>query len=290
MQGYKPFLLALTHSNAHLKGYYAPPGGGALGTGGNAGSAANAEATAATLAPTMPLSLSSTDPSLALENYLNNDNASTCLVPSASPSPTPTPIAPQTGGGGDALIQSLVKLERERKLLQLIDEQNKNIIRANLLAGVGGGKVGGGVGGVKGGEVYDDTYIGDIYLDHNILTTGAFQDLSRIYSHDMAPSCPSPPDYPVSSPSMPIPGLKYNLNRLNQVHFFSPLKSSTDEAGGHAQPVVAKAGPTAPDDVLARPLLVIIRHGKTEHNQLGLFTGWEDAMLATAVSSDISLH
>eukprot|EP01038_Epipyxis_sp_PR26KG_P006832 gene6832-9354_t len=34
------------------------------------------------------------------------------------------------------------------------------------------------------------------------------------------------------------------------------------------------------DDILNRPLLVIIRHGKTEHNQLGLFTGWEDASLA----------
>ena len=28
------------------------------------------------------------------------------------------------------------------------------------------------------------------------------------------------------------------------------------------------------------PLLVIIRHGKTEHNKLGLFTGWEDVSLA----------
>jgi hypothetical protein len=28
------------------------------------------------------------------------------------------------------------------------------------------------------------------------------------------------------------------------------------------------------------PYLVIIRHGKTEHNKLGLFTGWEDAPLA----------
>lgn len=27
------------------------------------------------------------------------------------------------------------------------------------------------------------------------------------------------------------------------------------------------------DDVLKRPLIVIIRHGKTEHNKLGLFTG-----------------
>ena len=28
------------------------------------------------------------------------------------------------------------------------------------------------------------------------------------------------------------------------------------------------------------PVIVIIRHGKTEHNKLGLFTGWEDAPLA----------
>ena len=27
--------------------------------------------------------------------------------------------------------------------------------------------------------------------------------------------------------------------------------------------------------------MVIIRHGKTTHNKLGLFTGWEDAKLAT---------
>lgn len=51
----------------------------------------------------------------------------------------------------------------------------------------------------------------------------------------------------------------------------------------------SKAASNASDDnyvaetarsVLQRPLLVIIRHGKTEHNQLGLFTGWEDALLA----------
>lgn len=32
--------------------------------------------------------------------------------------------------------------------------------------------------------------------------------------------------------------------------------------------------------ILDKPLIVIIRHGKTEHNKLGLFTGWEDANLA----------
>eukprot|EP01041_Mallomonas_annulata_P032458 gene32458-54940_t len=34
------------------------------------------------------------------------------------------------------------------------------------------------------------------------------------------------------------------------------------------------------EDGLKRPVVVIIRHGKTEYNKLGLFTGWEDAPLA----------
>jgi hypothetical protein len=37
------------------------------------------------------------------------------------------------------------------------------------------------------------------------------------------------------------------------------------------------------DEIFSEPLLVIIRHGKTVHNQLGLFTGWEDAPLAAQV-------
>ena len=28
------------------------------------------------------------------------------------------------------------------------------------------------------------------------------------------------------------------------------------------------------------PIIVIIRHGRTEHNKLGLFTGWQDCHLA----------
>ena len=35
-----------------------------------------------------------------------------------------------------------------------------------------------------------------------------------------------------------------------------------------------------PGEPAPPPLLVIIRHGKTTHNKLGLFTGWEDAPLA----------
>jgi len=37
---------------------------------------------------------------------------------------------------------------------------------------------------------------------------------------------------------------------------------------------------SAPAIAQRTPMVVIIRHGKTEHNKLGLFTGWEDASLA----------
>ena len=33
------------------------------------------------------------------------------------------------------------------------------------------------------------------------------------------------------------------------------------------------------------PVVVFIRHGRTPHNNLGLFTGWEDPPLAPDVSS-----
>ena len=38
------------------------------------------------------------------------------------------------------------------------------------------------------------------------------------------------------------------------------------------------------------PIIVIIRHGKTEHNKLGLFTGWEDAPLAAEGTYDTSTY
>ena len=53
---------------------------------------------------------------------------------------------------------------------------------------------------------------------------------------------------------------------------------------------VNRPDPTMLDDgtakSISRPLLVIIRHGKTEHNKLGLFTGWEDAPLAAEGRSE----
>jgi Histidine phosphatase superfamily (branch 1) len=54
--------------------------------------------------------------------------------------------------------------------------------------------------------------------------------------------------------------------------------------------IPAPANPYIRDDGTARslqsPVIVIIRHGKTEHNKLGLFTGWEDAPLAAEGAED----
>ena len=70
------------------------------------------------------------------------------------------------------------------------------------------------------------------------------------------------------------------------------LEDSDDESAEHASAnfysspcvtsmpssTVLKNGNPIP--VRRDSVIVIIRHGKTEHNKLGLFTGWEDAPLA----------
>jgi Histidine phosphatase superfamily (branch 1) len=45
-------------------------------------------------------------------------------------------------------------------------------------------------------------------------------------------------------------------------------------------PAAETSDPESSISSIKGPLIVIIRHGKTEHNKLGLFTGWEDAPLA----------
>lgn len=45
-------------------------------------------------------------------------------------------------------------------------------------------------------------------------------------------------------------------------------------------PSTSEGPTTTRTEVRQEPVIVIIRHGKTEHNKLGLFTGWEDAPLA----------
>lgn len=87
--------------------------------------------------------------------------------------------------------------------------------------------------------------------------------------------------------------VEVDIARLNQIKYFTNTCSDTianlaiDDATPAeynnntclAKPLSTRTNAIL-NPILSRPLLVIIRHGKTEHNKLGLFTGWEDAALS----------
>ena len=60
------------------------------------------------------------------------------------------------------------------------------------------------------------------------------------------------------------------------------LEDQVEKIALDAPSLPAPSSIVVPKGICAkRPVLVIIRHGKTEHNKLGLFTGWEDPTLAS---------
>ena len=63
-----------------------------------------------------------------------------------------------------------------------------------------------------------------------------------------------------------------NPNPTDYRHYMTVIKSF--------DPAAETSDPESSISSIKGPLIVIIRHGKTEHNKLGLFTGWEDAPLA----------
>ena len=71
------------------------------------------------------------------------------------------------------------------------------------------------------------------------------------------------------------------------IPFSSSRGSKGTQTYQHLMTVIKSYTPPLQNEVVGSgiesikgPLIVIIRHGKTEHNKLGLFTGWEDAPLA----------
>jgi hypothetical protein len=83
---------------------------------------------------------------------------------------------------------------------------------------------------------------------------------------------------PAAAPSAAAPGA--SSAKVQVIDPSNPLASATivptdDVTVTHDEKTKPPAQLNPEDDVLQRPLLVIIRHGKTEHNKLGLFTGWE---------------
>lgn len=248
ISGYKPMEM----SSPHLKGYFGSP----------------------------TLNMDVADPMNSVDNFLNNNSGDVCAI--VTEPAAPSSISFTGGSTNDSLIKSLAKLENERRLLALVDDKSKDVISSNKSQYDG----------------YDDSYCGDIYLDHNVLTSASFHDLSKIYNEHVNNF--EDDSTHIHKYFKTQKGDVFDTDFLNQVHFFANSNSSGSGSSSREQLIgdgsssqhgnytskiasnsrAAKNSVNA-DDVLSRPLLVIIRHGKTEHNQLGLFTGWEDAMLAT---------
>jgi len=145
----------------------------------------------------------------------------------------------------NSLIKSLSKLESERRLFDLIDPTNHLNIP----------------------EQTDFNLTDNLNLHpltplntHNNTIGSVNTDTNNTSSSDS-----SSDDSAAANKWMTVEKLSPTTLQQHPPTFHSPIYSR----------------PINPDDnVLERPLLIIIRHGKTEHNKLGLFTGWEDANLA----------
>ena len=97
------------------------------------------------------------------------------------------------------------------------------------------------------------------------------------------------PGYTIPEPGKrppPMDPMLRSLAILNLEHKLVDLAASKrlgnnieETVVGNTLPLSSPAGPEFRDSI-TKPIVVIIRHGKTEYNKLGLFTGWEDAPLA----------
>ena len=153
-------------------------------------------------------------------------------------------------GGTDAnLVRKLTLLDQERKLFDLVDHSAIATVKENVDE----------VGVVNP----------DIYIDPRV-----------ILAPKMLESMPS------NTCSTPTGIVEVDIQRLNQTNYFANTCSDTiaNLAIDDAAPAeytnktslvkpICKRNNAILNPILSKPLLVIIRHGKTEHNKLGLFTG-----------------
>jgi hypothetical protein len=193
--------------------------------------------------------------------------------------------------GSDAhLIRKLILLEQERKLFSLVHDQGK--VKAK-------GAVPHASAVVNADSEYSTS--ADIFIDPIVL---------KILPPEYEQHHKFPPVESCEVGSITPEGMHVvDVARLNQTWYYEHPTASAPTADGtlssdqpNALPQAvpgtplssAEASPTAvipasaqvsaavaaSRRLLQKPVLVIIRHGKTEHNKLGLFTGWEDAALS----------
>jgi hypothetical protein len=197
-------------------------------------------------------------------------------------------------GGTDAhLIRKLILLEQERKLFSLVNDQGKV---------KGKGAVPHASAVVDPDSDYSTS--ADIFIDPIVL---------KILPPEYEQHHKFPPVQSCEVGSITPEGMHVvDVARLNQTWYYEHPTAASDAPGVDAISPPSPPSSTTPADtitpirveatcdasvvaasepipaaiakssrrLLEKPVLVIIRHGKTEHNKLGLFTGWEDAALS----------
>lgn len=184
------------------------------------------------------------------------------------------------------LLQSLTKLEHERQLLFLATQVPPDSIKLNM-----------NIQQNKSSVIHTETILNCVKKDKidQVISINQFKDSRKnSTSVDIKTISDSNIDNNNNNNTNLNNGVEINTNSSAKLNVFStninasihtlnepvtivessiqdPLKTLLTDNKKVADP---KSGRSARvDDVLKRPLIIIIRHGKTEHNKLGLFTG-----------------
>lgn len=200
------------------------------------------------------------------------------------------------------MVRSLAKLENQRKILEILDNKYKDTDKNKK----------------KKVPVLDNEKYADIFIDPQILNSAAYKtstspqnDPTDTFNSDQK----AIEEYEQTNDLKSSTSEPLDIKKLNQIHYFSkPTNSTTkfiphqilsdyceikpirqgengeyeiihsnhDESSEETKKLIEKEKEKIDHNrnILSSPLLVIVRHGKTDHNQLGLFTGWEDVSLA----------
>ena len=179
-------------------------------------------------------------------------------------------LEPAYSGADAHLVRKLILVEQERKMFDLIDQGGRANISSVLSPSM---------------EDFEFSTDPNIFVDPLVLQIPP-HEYARTRREQLHRSSRNTGSRRAVQGTMTDDGFHpVDEKKLNQARYFEdpvpalPLASTTTAAGpvSAASPLVRNGKSL----LRQRPLLVIIRHGKTEHNKLGLLTGWDDAALAT---------
>jgi hypothetical protein len=185
------------------------------------------------------------------------------------------------------LLQSLTKLEHERQLLFLATQVPPDSIKLNV-----------NIQQNKSSLIHAETILNCVKKDKidQVISVNQFKDSSKnSTSVNIKTYSDSNIENNNNNNSNLNSGVDINTNSSAKLNVFStninasihtlnepvtivespstqePLKPISANLKKVADSKIGRSARV--DDVLKRPLIIIIRHGKTEHNKLGLFTG-----------------